>query len=76
MIQGLERVVLQTDLPPHGLRVGDVGIVVMVHYGGQGYTVQFQTLAGETVAVVTLAAEQVRAIKPNEVTHAREMGTA
>lgn len=76
MIQELDRVVLQTDIPAHGLRAGDVGTVVMVHQGGQGYTVEFLTLAGETVAVETLDAAQVRAIKPNEITHARELASA
>ena len=48
----------------------------MVHQGGKGYTVEFLTLAGETVAVATLDAAQVRAIKPNEITHARELANA
>ena len=76
MIEELDRVVLQTDVPEHGLTTGDVGTVVMVHQGGQGYTVEFLTLAGETVAVETLSASQVRAIQPNEITHARQLATA
>ena len=76
MIEELDRVVLQTDVPQHGLTTGDVGTVVMVHQGGQGYTVEFLTLAGETVAVETLSASQVRAIQPNEITHARQLATA
>jgi len=76
MIDELDRVVLQTDVPEHGLTAGDVGTVVMVHQGGQGYTVEFLTLAGETVAVETLSAAQVRAILPNEITHARRLASA
>ncbi len=65
-------VVLRTDVPEHGLAAGDVGTVVMTHQGGTGYTVEFMTLAGETVAVVTLLAEQIRAIQPDEIAHARQ----
>jgi hypothetical protein len=54
----------------------DIGAVVMVHQQGQGYTVEFMTLGGETVAVVTLAAEQVRPIRANEIAHVREVSAA
>ena len=76
MIDELDRVVLQTDVPEHGLTAGDVGTVVMIHQWGQGYTVEFLTLAGATVAVATLNANQIRAIRPNEITHARQLATA
>jgi hypothetical protein len=67
----LDSVVLTTDLPEHGLRVGDVGTVVMVHRDGAGFEVEVATLEGETVAVVTLLASQVRPIAGREVAHAR-----
>ncbi len=73
MIEELASVVLTTDLPERGLQAGDIGTVVLVHQGGQGYTVEFMTLSGETIAVVTLAAGQVRPIRPNEIAHAREV---
>ena len=76
MIEELDRVVLQADVPAHGLAAGDVGRVVMVHQGGQGYTVEFLTLAGKTVAVETLSAAQIRAVLPNEITHARQLASA
>jgi hypothetical protein len=60
MIAELDPVVLTTDLPEHGLRAGDVGWIVMVHAGGAGYEVEFVTLAGDTVSVVTVPAESVR----------------
>ena len=60
MIEELGTVVFTTDLPRHGLRAGDLGTVVMVHEAGAGYGVEFSTLGGETVAVATLTAEQVR----------------
>ena len=64
-------VVLAEDLPERGLRAGDVGTVVLVHEGGRGYEVEFATLDGETVAVVTLASSQVRPIGRHEIAHAR-----
>ncbi len=73
MIEELASVVLTTDTPERGLQAADIGTVVMVHQGGQGYTVEFMTLSGETIAVVTLAAEQVRPIRPNEIAHVREV---
>ncbi len=70
MIEELASIVLITDLPERNLRVGDIGTVVVVHEGGQGYTVEFLTRSGDTVAVVTLSAEQVRLIQTNEIAHA------
>jgi hypothetical protein len=72
MIKELDTIVLAVGLPQYGLEAGDVGTVVMVHRGGEGYEVEFTTLDGETVAVVTLSAEQVRAAQPREILHARK----
>jgi len=71
MIDELDTVVLTTDLPEHGLEEGDVGAVVLVHEGGSGYEVEFATFAGETVGVVSLTPEQVRAIGRDELPHVR-----
>jgi uncharacterized protein DUF4926 len=57
-----DSIVLTTDLPKHGLKQGDIGTVVLVHRGGKGYEVEFMTLDGETLAVVTLLPAQVRPI--------------
>jgi len=67
----LETVVLEVDLPQVGLRAGDLGTVVLVHPGGAGYEVEFMTLDGETVAVVSLPSSQVRPIGRREIAHAR-----
>ena len=64
-------VVLAEDLPKHGLRAGDLGTVVLVHKRAAGYEVEFATLGGETVAVVTLEAGQVRPVGSREIAHAR-----
>jgi hypothetical protein len=66
MIQELDRVVLTTDLPEHNLKAGDVGTVVLVHGQSEGYEVEFVTLNGETVAVVSAFAAQVRPIDRRE----------
>ncbi len=71
MIQELQQVVLLIDQPEHGLERGDLGTVVMVHREGEGYEVEFMTLDGETVAVVTLLASQVRPIAHKEIANAR-----
>ncbi|MBI1864486.1 MAG: DUF4926 domain-containing protein [Nitrospirae bacterium] len=71
MIQELERVVLTEDLPGQSLRKGDIGTVVLVHRGGEGFEVEFVTLDGETVAVVTLLASQLRLIGRRESAHVR-----
>lgn len=76
MIQELDDVVLTCNLPRHGLTKGDVGTVVLVHNRGEGYEVEFTTLDGETVAVVTLLASQVRSIRHHEIAHVRELATA
>jgi hypothetical protein len=62
MMNELDMVALATDLPEHGLAKGDIGTIVMTHANGAGFEVEFVTLEGETVAVVTLAAEKVRPI--------------
>jgi hypothetical protein len=73
MIEELEDVVLTSDLPNYGLAKGDIGTVVLVHKHGQGYEVEFTTLDGETTAIVTLTAGQVRPSKPREIAHVRDL---
>ena len=73
MIQELEDVILTCDVPEHGLRRDDIGTVVLVHQGGKGYEVEFTTLAGETIAAVTLIADQVRRSNPREIAHVRDL---
>ncbi|HWP58276.1 MAG TPA: DUF4926 domain-containing protein [Candidatus Acidoferrales bacterium] len=74
MIQELEDVILTCELPQYGLAPGDIGTVVLVHKGGAGYEVEFTTLDGETIAIVTLTADQVRPSRQREIAHARNLG--
>lgn len=76
MIHELDVVALARSLPEHGLEAGDVGTVVMVHGSGSGYEVEFSTLGGDTLAVVTLPAEAVRPLRQREISHAREVAPA
>ena len=71
MIRELDSVVLATDLPEYGLKRGDVGTVVLIHGDGKGYEVEFVTLDGETMAVISLPPSQVRPIGRREIAHAR-----
>ena len=73
MIEELESVVLTVDLPEYGLERGDIGTIVLVHRDGEGYEVEFVALDGETVAVVSLFASQVRPVARREVAHARRV---
>ncbi len=73
MIEELEDVILTCDLPEYGLTRGDIGTVVLIHKEGKGYEVEFTTLDGETVAIVTLMANQVRPSKSREIAHVREL---
>ena len=76
MIQELDRIVLTEDLDEIGLEAGDVGTVVTVHDGARGYEVEFVTLAGDTYAVATVTADQVRPIDRHEIAHARPVAAA
>jgi hypothetical protein len=75
MFRELDTVVLTDDLPEHGLKPGDVGTVVLLH-AETGYEVEFTSLKGETLAVVSLAANQVRPLGEREIAQARAVETA
>ena len=65
-------VFFRRDLPICGLVKGDVGAVVGVYRSG-GYEVEFTAAEGETVAVVTLAEEDIRPRGRREILHVREV---
>ena len=75
VINELDEVVLTCDLPDLGLTAGDIGTVVLVHGEGKGFEVEFMTLDGETLAVATLRADQVRAVQHDEIAHARPIAS-
>ena len=61
MLKELDTVVLTEDLAQHGLKRGDVGTVVLRH-DDVGFEVEFVSLKGETLAVVSLTSRQVRSL--------------
>ncbi len=73
MIKEHDCVVLMQELPSEGLQAGDIGTVVHVHQGGAGYTVEFMTLAGQTVSISTLLPAQIRPITKRDIAHVREL---
>jgi hypothetical protein len=66
-------VVLTADIPEVNLEQGDVGTVVLVHRAEAGFEVEFATLAGETLAVVSVPADTVRPVGDNEIAHVRRV---
>jgi hypothetical protein len=76
MIKELNPIVLAEDIPEFGLKAGDIGTVVLIHRGGEGYEIEFMALDGKTVAVATLRADQVRPARHGEIPHARFVATA
>jgi hypothetical protein len=76
MIRELDRVVLTTPRSELGLVAGDIGTVVLVHEGGKGFEVEFVTLGGDTFAVTTLTARDLRPVDRNEIAHARTVVAA
>jgi Domain of unknown function (DUF4926) len=71
MIKEHDRVVLKKSIAGQGLKTGDVGTVIHVHRKGEAFEVEFVALDGETLAIVTLDASQVRPVQKREITHAR-----
>lgn len=71
MINELDQVVLTTDLPEYNLKSGDIGTVVLVHQAGLGYEVEFMTITGKPIVIISLFNSQVRAIGDREIAQAR-----
>jgi len=69
-------VVLTKNLPEENLQAGDVGTVVHIHMDGAAYEVEFVTLGGQTVAVATVDASQLRPVSQRDLSHVRELEAA
>jgi hypothetical protein len=79
MIEELSTVVLLIDVPEHGLQAGDVGTVVDVHtqgIPGTGYSVEFLTMSGDTIAVLELEEAQIRPTRATDIIHVRDLASA
>ena len=66
----LDTVVLDRDLPDHGLRKGDFGAVVEV-YEPDGLEVEFVIASGRTAAVLTLLTQDVRPVADDDLVSVR-----
>ncbi len=70
-----DTVVLNRDLPKHGLRKGDLGAVVEF-YEPDGFEVEFVTGSGRSQAVVTLSASDVRSVEDRDLMTVRSLDEA
>lgn len=72
MYKVLDTVVLDRDLPEHGLRNGDLGAVVQV-YEPDGLEIEFVTASGKTQALVTLNVKDVRPVHDSDLVAVRSV---
>lgn len=75
MFEELDTVVLKPDIEKYGLKKGDIGTVVHVYHDGKAIEVEFTSAEGKTVAVLTLAPDDVRTMARNEILHVRGFAT-
>lgn len=68
----LDTVVLDRNLPQHGLRAGDLGAIVEV-YEPDGLEVEFITASGKTQALVTLNVDDVRPVQESDLVTVRSV---
>ena len=61
-----DTVVLNRDLPEHGLRAGDLGAVVEL-YDAEGLEVEFVQASGRTKALVTLKISDLRSVADRDI---------
>jgi hypothetical protein len=66
---------LVKDKPEFGLKAGDLGTVVET-YDDRAAEVEFVKTSGETLAVVTLLAEEIRPGEPDDVLAVRSSRAA
>jgi hypothetical protein len=72
MFNLLDTVVLDRDLPEHGLSRGDLGAVVDV-YPPYGLEVEFVLASGKTQALVTVRQGDVRAVADADLIAVRDL---
>ena len=71
----LDTVVLNKDMPDHGLKAGDVGAIVET-YEKDGIEVEFVTGSGDTQALLTLNVDDVHPISDHEILSVRSLDAA
>ena len=68
-----DMVVLKRALADHGLEAGDVGAIIHVYEGAHAFEVEFVAGGGTPLAVVTLEANDIRAVDSSEILHVRRV---
>jgi len=71
----LDTVVLVRDVPEAGLRAGDLGAVVEV-YSPEAFEVEFVKAAGGAQALLTLNADDLRAVREDDLLAVRSVESA
>lgn len=66
----LDTVVLNHDIPQHGLRAGDLGAIVEI-YADEALEVEFVRPSGETQALVILKSTDVRPVAKTDILSVR-----
>jgi hypothetical protein len=66
----LDTIVLDRDLPEHGLRKGDLGSVVEI-YEPDGLEVEFVAASGRSAALLTLNGQDVRPVSDDDLVSVR-----
>ena len=73
MFKTLDTVALTRDIADKGLKAGDIGAIVHVYEDGRAYEVEFVSLRGETLALLTLGPDAIRPVAEREIAHVREV---
>ena len=68
--QLLDTIVLDRDLPEHGLRKGDLGAIVEI-YQPDALEVEFVTASGRTAALLTLNTRDIRPVADDDLVAVR-----
>lgn len=74
-IKLLDTIVLEKDLPDHGLKRGDIGAIVEL-YEPDGVEVEFVKGSGKTQALITLKKTDVRCIADTDILSVRSLKAA
>ncbi|MDQ7036904.1 MAG: DUF4926 domain-containing protein [Anaerolineae bacterium] len=63
-------------MPEYGLKAGDIGMIVHIYGNRKGYEIEFVTLSGELIALVSVYPSQVRPLESDEIASARRVKSA
>ena len=72
----LETVVVNKDIPEHGIERGDIGVIVHTYEDESAVEVEFVSGEGTTLGVITLLSKDVRLMRKDEILYVRELHTA